>query len=277
MQRPDHWPASIDYSLHPDHSAHFVRLARPLDRYHAFSEVIGQFNRAADQDRNKRNAVAIFVMLTIKEHPNYIEELAKVYPNYYDRTKKTLLYALHEVQGNVAFAKLNSNREEIAATKKESAEKSGVSLAYLSNIDLKSITTSASDVAKNIADVSYLWSAFFAAGDEQYLIKILRFLSSEDPVIKKAAFEMLNRHLISKAMPANAHEQKEPDYKDITDDLLAQDSTREKHLNDRLMFYYSVLWSLESYKIQSDDIEQKVTKIIKNHPELDYIKGDRLQ
>lgn len=176
----------------------------------------------------------IYTIFVLRDHPKYSNIEKEIIGN-----------ALYLIKGESIISKLNIASQDLS--------KYQLDFKYLDNISLIFPVKPDKDISYNSTHTDYLWAAFFATGDKNYLKKILRFLSKEELLIRTLAFEMLNRDVLSGMHYRPSERRARPNY----DDLERADPDGKKRYIKRLKSYYVILWSMDTNRCHYADIHKK--------------------
>lgn len=208
----------------------------------------------------------IFLTVALDRHKEYVPEFVNRYKSYPRPMQIVVAQALAEVRGQGILSEL---KEKDVITIPHSIIKSVNELSFI-NKDPDNYNEE--DEKYNCIVVDSLILAFHASGDEKYLVKIMKFLSDWPVPVRQLAWEMLNKDMQVSAKQGDSDKQEAGDYKDILDAL---ETTRLAN-KFQLLTYKIVLWAIESNREQHKDVKEKIERIKRNNPDLDYSKDVKL-
>lgn len=205
----------------------------------------------------------IFILMGLNNHQNLVKEIIYTLPIYDVKIQSQLIQGLVNLKGKKILKKLphnviiNSNIEQNLTVKE------------VQNIQLKLNINNEGDLKHVSINGDSLWSAFIATGDPLYLRKFLAFLSKTPLKIRILSAELINRERIAQLHTALLNKEVLPDIKDIIQSL----SNNEKY---EMISYQTIERPLSNARKFEKDIEMKLNSLIKENPELDYLKDVKL-
>lgn len=211
-------------------------------------------NKEGEDKQHVLNFATIFIAHVLKKHPEYVAQYAQNYPQLSFYEKATFLRGMrsagidHDLLASIQDNKL---------------------IAIVNDPNLLALSALNDFQIKEAGDLDYLWTSFFATGNEAYMHQIIQTLNKDDEILL-TAYEWINRQKISE-MLASMGQHRPPNYSHLQKYIDMQAKKRKDYL---AQFYISLaaLWSLEANAQQDPAIRQVIQKIIKTDPSLDYWK-----
>lgn len=200
-------------------------------------------------------ATEVYAVMAVHKHPSYVTEISKKFAKLPQHTQNIFLYSVTA----------NGYADEAKKIQQQYSIHDKVTINYTPQ---KIQSLEVSDSAFNL---DLLWTAYFATGDNAYLKKILNYINRQDHFILIAAYEVVNRNMLSAACPADS---KCP-YQDMSDIFSAAKrkypANYQKMIN-RIMTVSAALWSLSANSEQNSVLAKRIGIIVKENPKLDYWK-----
>jgi hypothetical protein len=211
------------------------------------------------------NISNVFLTAVFAKHPNYVKAVYKKFSQYSEEEKLMFATALAVIEGKEGLNTLPYSLP---------AEKNLLSIKDVDQTDLKNTR----GMIALCSSTDYLWSAFEATGDDKYLKNILNYLASEPIIIRKFAFEMINRAMLNKVISkfSGSQNSKKINNDDIIQKITELSKKDKRYSLEKLIAYHTILWSMQAQRMQHPDIEAKVQRILKRQPDLNYSKDVRL-
>lgn len=133
----------------------------------------------------------------------------------------------------------------------------------LDNLVLRKRVCTNEDVVFNADTADALFAAFGATGDNKYLMPILKYLTSENTIVRQIAREFLNREQMAGMYKNVQHTSQELidllSGKDLFDAISKQDPNGTDCLEYRVRSYRTILWAISSAQFR--DVVKKMIDV----------------
>lgn len=204
------------------------------------------------------NLLLVFSTMVIDKHPDYSKRIGENFRDYSAQEKQLLYKALIATNNQSTINFINKSYQyKIDAVPQYTAEEINT---------LK--------INDNPENLDRLWTAYFATGDNKYLLNILQYINSDDFILI-SAYEIVNRkylcHSLTDLKKREAC-QKGISYTDIRENIKKRYPNDFKRMLYKVVVVASALWSLESNRHQDDLIDKQIKQMIDQNPELNYWK-----
>jgi hypothetical protein len=203
-------------------------------------------------DKTTRFTLYDFATMVLHNHPDYVKKIVESFGKYSTNEKKVLYLAL-----------LASDNASAVNAIKQTYQYKKPRIKYHTAKDIDSVKITALDS---------LWAAYSATGDKQYMMKILKFINSDDTLLI-IGYELLNRQQMCQSLQGISVDLSQCSN---TDDL--KESLRKAYKNDyKKMLFKAVviaaaIWSFDSHVKTDDVFAKKYNAVIKAESKLDYWK-----
>jgi len=200
------------------------------------------------------NLATIFMAQVLNEHPDYLDRYAQNFTelSFYERAiflRGILSAGLdHELLETISDDKL----------RRIVNDPNFIFLPDLSPLEVK-----------EGGDLDYLWSSFFATGNETYIQQIIEIVNRDDELLL-LAYEWINREQVA-GLLASMGIESPPDYSDLIEHIEMR-SREEKDYLIQFSISLAALWSLNSNSSQDPTIKEVILGIVQADPSLDFWK-----
>ena len=200
------------------------------------------------------NLLLTFSAMVIDKHPDYAKKIAENFPNYSSNEKALLFKALTASDSKNTINFINN------------------SYHYKTDIEPQFTvkTTNTLKINDNPDNLDRLWAAYFATGDDIYLLKMIRYINTDNFMLI-VAYEMVNRKYLCEFVKHLNNSACQPNT-DLIKAIEKQYPNNSKQMLQKTAVVASTLWSLESNRHQDKFMDKKIKQIFDKNTELDYWK-----
>jgi len=225
--------------------------------YGNFKKSLSQYagsldKKKANEDMQHSKQIAVvFTTKALEAHSDYLNKAIKDYRNFKKTEQEVLLQAFYNIKNNEIIETLSEDKNLVSGN--DISKK----IDEMNFITKDNIQFGQEDLNYNSNLADYLWSAFYATGNDKYILKMLDFVHAWPKDLQTLAWEMLNRDSVDamKKLSGGTERDLTVKYKDIFEGVKKSGKANV----DQLKSLYIVLWSLESNAKQHPELK----KIIK--------------
>lgn len=251
------WISGIVLSSHPDKPLYQNPTYQYLERLvYVFSDL----TEKPLHDDHRGHLINILITAFLEEHPKEIDNIIAKFNSYPKNIKVIFATALVATKG----PKILEDLKYALPSKKQR-----VSIQDVKESDLVRIRQSKHpELLPDATD--FLWAAFEGTGKEEHLLKILKYLVSENKRNKEFALEFLHRSRLAKILEDSGIDSSPVGVKELKEKMDELHKTDPECSFALAVFYSATFWSMEAQRNQNADVETKVARLIKKDPKLDY-------
>jgi len=200
------------------------------------------------------NLATIFMAQVLNEHPDYLDRYAQNF-------SKLSFYEKAIFLRGICSAEMDHHLLETISDRKLKKLVNDPNLILLSTLDDLQVRES--------GDLDYLWSSFFATGNETYIQQMIEIVNRDDELLL-LAYEWINRKQLSGILSSMGIESP-PDYSDLQEHIEMR-SRDEKDYPIQFSISAAAFWSLNSNSAQDPTIKEVILGIVQADPSLDFWK-----
>lgn len=226
--------------------------------YHnpSYKSYIAITTAAIDTSATVDDSVLVFSTMAVDSHPDYGNNIFKNFAKYSTKEKQLLFLTLMATDNQKAINEImhtyhyNNNQKPKFTVK-----------------DIKQL-----NINDDPGMLDNSWAAYFATGNDEYLLKIIRYVNENDFILT-TGYEMVNRRHLCQLLTSMGQSQKcNTSNTDIVKSVSKRYPRKAKEMLYKSAVVASALWSLQANSEQDPAVDKKITAILNNNPQLDYVK-----
>ncbi len=195
-----------------------------------------------------------FSTMAIDKHPDYAKKIAENFDSYSSKEKELLVKSLIASNNKSALDVINNSYH--------------YKIEVAPQLTVKTINTL--NINDDPNNLDRLWAAYFATGDDTYLLKIIRYVNADDFILI-VSYEIINRKYLCE-FAKQLNDSPCESNADLIKAVEKQYPNNSKKMIQKSTAVAYALWSLDSNRQQDKLIDKKVKQIFDKNPELDYWK-----
>lgn len=202
------------------------------------------------------DTVQMFATMVVDAHPQYAKQIVQYFPEYSEQEQQLLFSALVATNNQAAINDITKKYHY------KNSSTSSLTAQQIKNLEIN-------DTPSNLDDI---WIAYFATGDEKYLLKIIKYIN-ENTFILQVSNQLINNQYGCGYIKGttSAHCQQRSNNA-IAQTIKEKYPTNANKMLRKAAVVASALWSLQANSQQDPIVAVKIKNVLAAHSDLNYVK-----